>query len=207
MHDVEPGPCTPAGFRTGWLPVAKPGLAAGDREPGAERKLRVSLGGTWLLDVPALAVFLCLGGFTRLGSGGPSKAVAALLEMGAQGVEVALIAGAILLAAMLRERDVDLTLLPSGLLSLQYQSALRQRGVTIPIAEVRAVGIVEEVGEDSRTWRTRLLTHGTEHLDLGVVEGTAARLAAFLQLPLERHPHGEAPFVLGAPGATPHADA
>lgn len=208
MHDHDPSPCTSAAFGAGEHSAPKLGaVVSAERVPEPGPRCRLSLGGSWLLDVPVLVAYLSIGGYAGISSGGSSKAIGTLANLGAPGLVGAVVVAVLTLATMLRERDVDLLLLPSGLLALRYQSALRQRCTTVPVAEIRAVAIVEVVNEDSSTWRTRLMKYGIEHVDLGVAEGTAARVAAFLGLPLERHSDGAPPYVLAEAGATLNSDA
>ncbi|MBI1946866.1 MAG: hypothetical protein HYS27_14315 [Deltaproteobacteria bacterium] len=105
-----------------------------------------------------------------------------------------------------RKVDADLEILPCGSLTVTFRRPLGERTVTVSASSVRALALVEVVDEGS-TWEARLLFHDRAPLDLGIANDSAPTIAQFLQIPLERHPDGAAPYVPAPASATLAADA
>mgnify|MGYP001559082017 CR=1 FL=1 len=198
MYDVDPLPCTPAAFRVG--DRSRPGHGVVSRNEGhpSRRYLEASLAVGWGVRLYFFA--WCDGillGLLHV-CGCPTS-----------GLEVlgSVLAGFQLLALLLQESDVDVTVLPNDHLLVTFSCPVRERCVTMPASSVRAVALVNDPDNEHRTFRAHLLFHGRYALDLGTADDTAVRVAAFLDRPLERYSPALPPHIQAGASATLAADA
>lgn len=197
MYDVDPLPCTPVAFRVGER--SRPGHGGVSRNDGPppSRHLEVSLAVSWGAQ---LFMFVWWDAFLLgvLADVGCPLWGRALLVVG-------LVEGQVL-ALLYHESDVVLAVLPGDLLHVTFVSPCRERSLTVPATSVRAVALVEDPDNEHRTFRAHLLFHGRNALDLGTADDTAARVAAFLDRPLERYSPALPPHIRAGSSATLHAD-
>lgn len=198
MYDVDPKPCTPAAFRAGERSGPRHGVVSRNEGHPTRRYLEASLTVGW-------GVRLC--SFVWC-----DAVLLGLLHVGgcsSSGLEVVgfVLAGVQLLALLTKESDVDVTVLPNDHLLVTFSCPVRERCVTMPALSVRAVARVTDPENEHQTFRAHLLLHGRHALDLGTGEDTAARVATFLNRPLELYSPALPPDIQTGSSATLAADA